>query len=172
MLTDRLRHPAASWRLVPTMCFLAAAVVVTSVAAAGPAVTKQRVAITIKGLPNGSFVLTTFKSGALKRDAGTAGISYGSPRVVVRDGQKIEIYSGSYTFDGRRGSLTVRERNEWRDTGSDGNGDGSTDGVAVGTWKVVRGTGGYAGVTGGGGSAHAGLGNPWNARLEGFLATS
>jgi hypothetical protein len=172
MVIDRIRHPAASWRLVPTMFFLAAAVVVTSVAAAGPAVTKQRVAITIKGLPNGSFVLTPFKTGALKRDSGTTGIRYGSPRVVVRDGQKIEVYSGVYTFDGRRGSFTVRERNEWRDTGSDGNGDGNADGVAVGTWKAVRGTGEYAGVTGGGGSAHAGLGNPWNARLEGFLTNS
>jgi hypothetical protein len=154
------------------MFFLAAAMVVTSVSAAGHAVTKQRVAITIKGLPNGSFVLTPFKTGALKRDSGTTGISYGSPRVVMRDGQRIEVYSGVYTFDGRRGSLIVRERNEWRDTGSDGNGDGNADGVAVGTWKVVRGTGEYARVTGGGGSAHAGLGNPWNARLEGFLTDS
>jgi hypothetical protein len=172
MLTDRKRHLTASRRHTPTMFFLAAAVVVTSVAAASPTVTKQRVAITIQGLPNGSFVLTPFKTGAVKRDSGTAGISYGSPRVVMRAGQKIEVYSGVYTFEGRRGSLTVRERNEWRDTGSDGNGDGNTDGVAVGTWKVVRGTGEYAGITGGGGSAHAGLGNPWNARLEGFLTDS
>ena len=148
---------------------LAAAVTLASVAAAGPGATKQRVAITIEGLPNGSFVLTPFKAGALKRDSGTGGTTYGSPRVVIRAGQEISIYSGVYTFNGKRGSLTVRERNEWRDTGSDGNNDGNIDGVAVGTWKVVRGTGEYAGIVGGGGSAHAGLGNPWNARLEGFL---
>ena len=149
---------------------VAAAVALSSVAAAGPEATKQRVAITIEGLPNGQFVLTPFKAGAIKRDSGTGSTTYGSPRVVIRDGQKIDIYSGVYTFAGRRGSLTVRERNEWRDTGSDGNGDGNIDGVAVGTWKVVRGTGEYAAIVGGGGSAHAGLGNPWNARLEGFLS--
>jgi hypothetical protein len=148
---------------------LAAAVTLSSVAAAGPGATKQRVAITIEGLPNGRFVLAPFKAGALKRDSGTVGIKYGSPRAVIRNGQEIDIFTGSYTFDGRRGSLTVRERNEWRGTGSDGNGDGRDDGVAVGTWKVVRGTGEYAGIVGSGGSAHVGLGNPWNARLEGFL---
>lgn len=146
-----------------------AAVTLSSVAAAGPEATKQRAAITIERLPGGAFVLTPLKAGPLKRDSGTAGISYGSPRVVIRDGQKIEIYSGVYTLTGKRGSLSVRERNEWRDIGSDGNGDGNLDGVAVGTWKIVRGTGEYAGIVGGGGSAHAGLGNPWNARLEGFL---
>ena len=148
---------------------VAAAVTLASVAAAGPEATKQRVAITIEGLPNASFVLTPFKAGALKRDSGTGSITYGSPRVVIRNGQRIDIYSGVYTFAGRRGSLTIRERNEWRDTGSDGNGDGNLDGVAVGTWKVVRGTGEYEGIVGSGGTAHAGLGNPWNARLEGFL---
>lgn len=150
---------------------MAAAVTLVSVAAARPEAAKQRVAITIERLPQGKFVLTPFKAGALKRDSGTTGITYGSPRTVTRDGQRIDIYSGVYTFAGRRGSLTVRERNEWRDTGSDGNGDGNIDGVAVGTWKVVRGTGVYEGIVGGGGSAHAGLGNPWNARLEGFLTT-
>jgi hypothetical protein len=146
-----------------------AAVTLSSVAAAGPEATKQRVSITIRGLPNSTFVLAPLQSGALKRDSGRGSISYGSPRVVIRDGQRISIYSGVYTFDGKRGSLTVRERNEWRDTGTDGNGDGNDDGVAVGTWKVVRGTGDYAAIVGGGGSAHAGLGNPWNARLEGYL---
>jgi hypothetical protein len=154
------------------MFFLAAAVMVTSVAAAEPIATKQRVAITIEHLPGGSFVLTPFKAGALKRGSGTASIRYGSPRAVIRNGQEIEVYSAIHTWAGKRGSLTVRERTEWRDIAIDGNGDGNTDGVAVGTWKVVRGTGEYAGVTGGGGSAHAGLGNPWNARLEGFLTSS
>ena len=43
------------------------------------------------------------------------------------------------------------------------------DGVAIGTWTVVRGTGQHAQVTGGGRSGYAGLGNPWLARQEGFL---
>jgi hypothetical protein len=62
-----------------------------------------------------------------------------------------------------------RERNEWVDVGSDTNGDGFDDGVAVGTWTVVRGTGQYAGVKGSGQSAHSGLGRKWVARYEGVL---
>ena len=60
----------------------------------------------------------------------------------------------------------LRERNEWV---SVGNGD---DSVALGTWNVVRGTGQYAGLAGSGRSGHAGLGTPWYARYEGFLAHS
>ena len=51
------------------------------------------------------------------------------------------------------------------------NRDSVDDSVASGTWTVVRGTGDYAGVTGSGRSGHAGLGNVWNARYEGFLTT-
>lgn len=53
--------------------------------------------------------------------------------------------------------------------GNDGNGDRVEDAVAFGTWKVLGGSGQYAGVTGGGRSAHAGLGHAWNARYDGFL---
>jgi hypothetical protein len=90
-------------------------------------------------------------------------------RIVMRDGQEISIHSGTWTFTGKRGTLVIRERNEWVDTGSDLNGDGLGDGVAFGTWKVVRGTGQYAGIAGGGRSGHAGLGQKWNARYEGLL---
>ena len=37
------------------------------------------------------------------------------------------------------------------------NGDAFPDSVALGTWKVVRGTGQYAKIAGGGRSGHAGL---------------
>ena len=46
---------------------------------------------------------------------------------------------------------------------------GNDDGVGIGTWKVVRGTGEYAGIVGKGAKRHAGLGSPWYARYEGFL---
>jgi hypothetical protein len=80
----------------------------------------------------------------------------------MRDGQKVTIYNGLWTLSGKRGTLTIRERNEWVDVGYD-------DGVAIGTWKVVRGTRKYAKLTGSGRSGHAGLGQPWYARYEGFL---
>lgn len=150
---------------------LAAAVTLTSAAAASPEVARQRIAFNAKILPEGTFVLRPLQSGALKRDSGRFGGDWRNAlcRDRVRKGQSVMICEGAWTLTGRRGTLTIRERNEWVDIGNDGNGDGETDGVAVGTWKVARGTGVYAGVTGGGGSGHAGLGRSWNARYEGFL---
>lgn len=104
---------------------------------------------------------------ALKRDTGTiSGNWKGNPgRDVMRDGQEVSIFNGGvWTLTGKRGTLTIRERNEWV---SVGNGDD----VAMGTWKVMRGTGQYAGIVGKGRSGHAGLGSPWYARYEGFLSS-
>jgi hypothetical protein len=154
-----------SRKLAAWAVLAAAAVTLTSVAAAGPDAAKQRVAITMKGLPNGGFVLAPQQAGALGRDSGTAHIAYGNPRVVMREGQRVEIYRPTFTFEGKRGSLTIRERNEWVDTGNAV--------VATGIWKVVRGTGEYAQITGGGRSAHVGHSRgqgPWFARQEGFLS--
>lgn len=145
---------------------LATAVTLTSVAAAGPAATKQRVAINAKILPGGTFVLTPLQAGALKRDSGTFGGNWqgASWRHVMRDGQRVSIPSpGVWTLTGKRGTLSIRERNAWVAV------EDGEDAIAIGTWKVVRGTGAYAGITGSGRSAHAGLGTPWYARYEGFL---
>jgi hypothetical protein len=143
---------------------LAAAVTMTAVAVAGAGAAKQRVAIETKIIPEGTFVFTPLQAGALKRDSGTVSGNWQSisGRNVMRDGQKVTIYNGLWTLTGKRGTLTFRERNEWVDVGYD-------DGVAIGTWKVVRGTGQYAQLTGSGRSGHAGLGQPWYARYEGFL---
>ena len=145
---------------------IAAAVTLASVAAAGPDASKQRVSIAIKGDtgPNGTFVLTPLQTGALRRDAGGADVVINGPRVVVLDGQKIEKFTNSWTFTGKRGSVTTRERLDWIDTGDAF--------IGVGTWKVVRGTGEYAGITGSGRSAHVGHnhGNrAWYIRHDGFL---
>ena len=144
---------------------LAAAVAFASVAAAGPAVAKQRVAIDMKIFPQSTFVLTTLQSGTLKRDSGTISSNWRSipGRVVMRDGQRVTIFDGVvWTLTGKHGTLTIRDRNEWVDVGGD-------DGVGIGTWRVVRGTGAYAGIVGKGRNGHAGLGSPWYARYEGVL---
>lgn len=144
---------------------LVAAVTLTAVAAAGPNAAKQRVAITMKNLPDGQFVLDPLQAGALDRDSGTTSVVISGPNVVMRKGQRVEIFRLVFTLKGKRGTLTTRERNEWVDAGGPF--------VGNGTWKVVRGTGQYAGVTGGGRNATAGLnrGNgAWYAREEGYLA--
>lgn len=141
-----------------------AAVTLTSVAAAGSDAARQRVAIVMKDLPDGTFVLDPLGSGPLKRDTGTTGVSISGPDVVLQQGQTVEIFKLTWTLKGKRGTLTIRERNEWVDAGQPY--------VGRGTWKIVRGTGGYAHVTGGGRSASAGLDRAtgdWYARQEGYL---
>jgi hypothetical protein len=151
---------------------LAATVTLSSVAGARPDAAKQRVAISAKILPASKFVLTPVQAGALKLDSGAFHGNWRSipGRDVMRDGQKITIFHGAdWTLEGRRGTLTIRERNEWVDIGNDANRDNYPDGIAVGTWKVVRGTGQYSGITGSGRSGHEGLGQVWFARYEGVL---
>src|SRR5262245_989470 len=154
---------------------LATAVTMAAVAAAGPDVTKQRVAIDMKLWPQKTFVLTPLQAGSLKQDTGT--ISHDllsiSGREVMRDGQSVTIYNGGrITLPGKRGTFTIgNSRNEWVDLARDANGDGQNDGIGVVTWKVVRGTGQYAGIAGKGRGAHIGLGSPWYARYEGLLTS-
>jgi len=148
---------------------LAAAVAVTlaTVAAAGPDAAKQRVTITMKALPDGKFVLEPVQAGAVQPDSGTTQVVWHDPRVVTRDGQTIDIYSGvAWTLTGKRGTLKLQERSEWMRTG-----DAL---IATGTWKVVGGTGAYAQITGHGRSAHVGhnQGNgAWYASHSGLLTS-
>jgi len=119
-------------------------------------------------------VLSPLQAGALKPDSGrittVSQVLAMSGRTVMRDGQKATIYNGGiWTLEGKRGILTIRERNEWVDVGSDVNGDAFPDSVAFGIWRVVRGTGQYPKIAGGGRSGHMGLGRVWTARHEGFL---
>jgi hypothetical protein len=155
-----------------TFVALVATIILSSVAAAGPQAAKQRVAINMKIYPQKTFVLTPLRAGPLKGDSGTISSNWLSipGRDVMRDGQKATIYNGAETtLTGKRGTLTIRDRNEWVDLGQDSNRDGESDGIGITTWKVVRGTGQYAGVVGTGRGGHVGLGSPWYARYEGFL---
>jgi hypothetical protein len=147
---------------------LVAAVTLTSVSSAGSDAAKQRVVINMKILPQGTFVLTPLQAGPLKGDSGTISSNWTTipARKVMRDGQVVTIFDGAVTtLTGKRGTLTIRDRSEWVAV------ELGEDAVAIGTWRVVRGTGQYAGVVGKGRSGHAGLGTPWYARYEGFLTS-
>jgi hypothetical protein len=155
------------------LVLLAAAVTLTSAAAAGPHVAKQRVAINMKNPDNGTFVLTPRRAspreaGTLNRDSGTVSLVSNDPTTVMREGQRIDVYRNTYTLKGKRGSLSIRERTEFVSVSNEKvPGFDFTPGVGIGTWKVVGGTGAYAKVTGGGRSGHQG--HPWLVRQEGFL---
>jgi hypothetical protein len=127
------------------------------------------VEITSKGVvsPNaaGRFVFLPLQEGLLDRDSGTQSAVW-STRFFTREGQHVEVEAGVTTYEGRRGTFEVRYRDELVDAG---NGYGAI----TGTWRLVRGTGQYAGLTGGGRSAgvwveRASGGGPWSGRAVGF----
>jgi hypothetical protein len=154
---------------VLALVVLAVGITVTSVAAAGPEAAKQRVAIDVAG--GQSFVLYPLQAGTLKRDSGPSTADPRGGRSFMRQGQQVSIYNVTYTLSGKQGSLSIQERNEWVDVSQkNARGFDYRPGVAIGTWKVVSGTGAYAKVVGGGRTAHAGMGKNWFIRLEGYLS--
>jgi len=147
---------------------LTVGVTLTSVAAAGPDAAKQRVAIDMAG--GQRFSLIPLQTGALKPDSGPSTADPQRGRSFTRQGQQVSIYNITYTLSGKQGNLTIQEKNEWVDVSQkNARGFDYRPGVAIGTWKVVSGTGAYAKVVGGGRSAHAGMGKQWFIRLEGYL---
>jgi hypothetical protein len=144
-----------------------AAITVTSVAAAGPEAANQRVVITSQASRTtqvSPFTFTPLQAGALKVDSGKQIAESSSGRTVMREGQSLEIYDSVSTYKGKLGSLVIRHRTEYVYGGNGYH-------VGTGTWKVVRGTGQYAHITGGGRSGTAWLDRgPWSFRDEGVLA--
>ena len=144
---------------------LVAALTLTSVAAAGPNVTKQRVAIIATGLGPSApapWELTPLQAGALEADSGTE-TSTLKNRFVRRGGQSVRLLEWTTTMKGKRGTLVIRQLEEHVPVGNGYS-------VFIGTWKVLRGTGQYANLTGGG--RELGVINNvqrWNNRREGVL---
>jgi hypothetical protein len=146
---------------------LAVAATLTAIAAAGSDAAKQRVVITSQGSRTtqvSPFVLTPLQAGALKRDSGTQTASSSSGRTVMREGQRVEIYDSVGTLKGKLGSLVIRYRIEYVDGRSGYH-------VGTGSWKVARGTGQYAQITGAGRSGTVWLDRGPSSRSEGFLTS-
>jgi hypothetical protein len=150
-------------RTTTLLVFVAAATVILAAgASAGPNATKQRIAIQGQGA---TFTLKPLTTGVLKSDAGSASFCCWTGRAVIRDGQKLEVTNGpDMTLLGKRGTLEAHNRMEFLDVSGGYS-------LFTGTWKVVRGTGDYAGLAGGGRIAGVGLPNgevKW--RREGVLS--
>lgn len=158
-------------RKLTTVAVLAAtAVTLATVASAGSAPGKQRVAIWANSCNDAAckFYLAPLGRGPLKgADTGTATFCCWTRRFITRDGQKIEINNPRGRLTGKRGTLIIRQQIDWVDLpfGDD------TYAISTGTWKVVGGTGVYAGVSGSG--RHAGIQLPngtFRWREDGFLS--
>ena len=151
--------------LLIALAVLAAALTLTSVATAGPNVTKQRVTIIASGPPNLSvpaeWNFTPLQAGALEADSGTETATFKS-RFVRRGGQSVQLFDVTATCKGKRGTLVIREVVERVDVGNGYS-------VQIGTWKVLRGTGQYANVTGGGREFYVDNAQGFNGRREGVL---
>jgi len=130
---------------------------------AAPAVKKQHVVVDQLERPGrGTFALAP-DPGPVARDKGTYTWVVTKKTTGSRDGQAFKRYVSTVTFVGQNGTLVVREDDTIVDAAV-----GKS--VVTGTWKVLRGTDAYAGVTGGGRQAAVlGILNPSPWRYEGFL---
>jgi len=152
-------------KLTTVACIVAAAVL-TIVATASPAGSKQRIAITTAKGNGFSFVLAPMTSGPVTPDSGTASACCWTQRFVTHDGQSIEINNPLKTYVGKQGTFTMRLVIEWINAGN-----GNT--IGTGTWKIVSGTGTYKHLEGNGRIAVTWpeAASTWqSSRAEGFVA--
>jgi hypothetical protein len=130
---------------------VAVAALASPVVAAGTADAtgkKQRIAIEerFNALGStGSWRVTPLTPGRLDRDSGSLSYTGNITGTAMRNGARVNLIRGRHTLTGRGGTVTVSHRVESADVRL-----GSGYSADVGTWKVVGGTGSYAGLTGGG----------------------
>jgi len=152
-------------KLTATVTFAVAAVTVAAVAAAHPVAAKQQIEIDVRGVEGHSFVLTPLGQGVLKADRGTVSFCCWRHRKVIRDGEAVDVNNPEMTLTGARGTIVTRNEIGWIDVP-----DGWS--LFTGSWRVVSGTGAYAGLSGGG--LAAGVFNPADSertRYKGAVAT-
>jgi hypothetical protein len=147
-----------------TAVFLAAALTLAMVAAASPVAKRQQVVVNQKeGKGKGTFALVPLNPGSLSGDAGTYTWVISSKKAGTADGQGFVRYDSVVTYEGDQGTFVVREVATLVAVAIGAK-------VGTGTWNVLRGTGVYEGVRGGGRlAAVTGIVTPDLWRYEGFL---
>ncbi len=148
-------------RLAAVATLAATAAILAAVAAAGPVAAKQHVAIQVKD--GTSFVLTPLTRGAIKPDSGGAQFCCWTERDTMQNGQPVAINNPQMTLIGKQGTIVARNEIGWIDV---------PNGLSLftGTWKVVRGTGVYAGLAGGGHGAGVTLASgDTESQFDGYL---
>ena len=169
---------------------LAATILASALSLAAPLGAAERAVktpITIKTSLQGNLLVSGTASGRFTLELGTvfdAGrmtlkYSYGGARRTAA-GQTFRPGDRTETFTGKQGSLTIHSAGMQFPVGVQGPKDPDGDSeVWVGTWSIVRGTGKYAGLTGGGGVAGIveiapgkGLTLDYFHRYEGFASRS
>ena len=120
---------------------------------------KQRIAIEgvySQGSGTGTFKLVPKTPGPLTADSGKFVGSGDIHPLVIRNGQSVEVISGSDVMTGKNGTLTVTQQLEMVVAGGPLAG-GARYRVITGTWSLSGGTGAYKGLTGQGAYAAVAL---------------
>ena len=149
---DRAKTKGVSWALTTLAVLTVASLLFVSATLAGPAASKQRIAMKVKspvGSGAGTFIFTPLGSGPLESDAGTIKDTSEQQKHVVRGGQPVIVFTFTSTWTGKKGTMVIRER---IDDVAAKNGNR----IGTGVWSLLRakGTDQYAGLSGSGRSAY------------------
>jgi hypothetical protein len=138
---DSRRRSKMRKTLIAAVALVAIGASLAAAAAGGTHSTAQRVRIEVSGSSSVTFVLTPTSKGKIRRDTGPLAFCCWRSWNVTRAGAKLEVTNPRLTLTGAHGTLNIRQRIEWVQL---------PDGYSMwtGTWKVVDGTGAYAGLSG------------------------
>jgi hypothetical protein len=128
-------------KFVALAVLVAAVAAIAAAAAAAPASGKQRIQIESKGPNTESFVLAPRTTGSIQPDKGEITYCCWTTRHVVSAGETLDVNDPHVTLTGANGTLRLRNRIVWVDLPGGWS-------IFTGTWKVVGGTGAYAGLAG------------------------
>src|SRR5262245_48266569 len=127
--------------VMAAVALVAMAATFAAVAAGGTHSAGQRVRIDVSGTDPYTFALTPTSKGRIKRDTGPVTFCCWRSWNVTRAGARLQVTNPRLTLVGTQGTLKIRNQIEWVGLPDDWS-------VWNGTWKIVGGTGAYAGLSG------------------------